>query len=524
MSRDSLARTALAETRRLLSPGRRAALFMVVAASLWLWDLGNVPLRDWDEATFAQVSREMVEAGRWLHPTTFGQPYLHKPPLLFWLMAASYSLSGVSEAAARLPGALISAMAVPLLYLAGRRIFDRETPAVMAAAVYLTLLPVVRHGRLAMMDGAVNTLFIAALLCLFRGMSSKRWLTGVGIALGLIALAKSVVALAVGAMLGVFLVIARRHAVLRSGWLWLGLGIGFAPVSAWLVLQVNALGFDVLRVLLLEQGVARAIHPVDHRGGPWWFYVFELLKFCWPWVICAVAGIGMACRSRRDAWARLVLVCGGGYLAMISVMATKLPWYVMPCYIFLALAAGAYLARLWHDGDTPARRPAWGLFAFAVLAAAALVYQTNVARHAPPMAAGVTAIAACAAAGILAWRGRRVWMPLLVAGLYVALFLFVSSPSWNWELNEAFDVKPVARMIVDHVPPGVGVRTTLPYRRPSLDFYAGRLIVPLGSRDDDDTSRGSAYVLIDESRADNATRSQRRLIARIDRFALVAPW
>ncbi len=47
-------------------------------------NLGNLPLRDWDEGTVAQVAREIWRAPdgslTWLYPTINNVPYLNKPP------------------------------------------------------------------------------------------------------------------------------------------------------------------------------------------------------------------------------------------------------------------------------------------------------------------------------------------------------------------------------------------------------------------------------------------------------------
>ena len=48
-----------------------------------------------------------------------------------------------------------SLLSAVMRYAIGREIFPQRLPAVFSALIYLTLLPVARHGRLAMLDGAV---------------------------------------------------------------------------------------------------------------------------------------------------------------------------------------------------------------------------------------------------------------------------------------------------------------------------------------------------------------------------------
>ena len=80
----------------------------------WLWGLGAAtflvafgnlaaPLVEPTEARYALIPAEMLASGLWFSPTLFGEAYQDKPPLLYWLVMASYSLLGVSDWAARIP-------------------------------------------------------------------------------------------------------------------------------------------------------------------------------------------------------------------------------------------------------------------------------------------------------------------------------------------------------------------------------------------------------------------------------------
>src|SRR5579875_1231558 len=95
--------------------GRRTALTLLLLAAMTLpffYRLGAWPLFDPDEGRNAEVAREMAASGQWAVPRFDGQPYLDKPVLLFWAVAAVFRLRGVGEASARLPSAL-AAVAPP---------------------------------------------------------------------------------------------------------------------------------------------------------------------------------------------------------------------------------------------------------------------------------------------------------------------------------------------------------------------------------------------------------------------------
>ena len=111
----------------------------------------GVPLRDWDEGIVATVARDIWRAPsgswRWLYPTLEGNPYLNKPPLMHWLIALAYSIGGVNEWTSRLPGAMLTAISVPLLYSIGREIFHQRLAAIFSALGCLALECWTRHEK-----------------------------------------------------------------------------------------------------------------------------------------------------------------------------------------------------------------------------------------------------------------------------------------------------------------------------------------------------------------------------------------
>ena len=158
----------------------------LAAAVLALIGLGDLPLRDFDEATVARVALELRhglgEAP--LLPTIWGQPYLNKAPGLHSLIALLITATTgpdqlPSEWTIRLAPALLSCLVVPLggWVQWTLRPGDRSS-ALATSVILLTLLPVARHGRLAMLDGAQLTVMAVlwlALLKLGRSRRSARW-------------------------------------------------------------------------------------------------------------------------------------------------------------------------------------------------------------------------------------------------------------------------------------------------------------------------------------------------------------
>jgi 4-amino-4-deoxy-L-arabinose transferase-like glycosyltransferase len=78
----------------------------LVAAGLYLVGLGAAPFLDPPEGFHAAIAREMALARDWLTPRIDGVRYVDQPPLLHWLVSASFGAAGATPFAARLWPAL----------------------------------------------------------------------------------------------------------------------------------------------------------------------------------------------------------------------------------------------------------------------------------------------------------------------------------------------------------------------------------------------------------------------------------
>lgn len=88
----------------------RGGVFLLILAFLWLLiyvsSLWNPALLDDADTVHAEAAREMVLRHDWVTLYANGVRYLEKAPLMYWSVAASYRLFGVSEWSTRLPLAL----------------------------------------------------------------------------------------------------------------------------------------------------------------------------------------------------------------------------------------------------------------------------------------------------------------------------------------------------------------------------------------------------------------------------------
>src|ERR1700676_5481485 len=100
---------------------------LVLSASLYIATAGSPALDDEDvDAAHALVSQEMLQRNDFVVLYMDGIRYLIRPPMHFWMVAASYKLLGETEFATRLPIGLAVVGIVLLTFEFGRRFFGQR--------------------------------------------------------------------------------------------------------------------------------------------------------------------------------------------------------------------------------------------------------------------------------------------------------------------------------------------------------------------------------------------------------------
>src|SRR5215471_808692 len=93
----------------------------IFCAFFFFYGLGAFGLVGADEPRYAQIGREMLEHHDWVTPVLYGQPWLEKPPLLYWGEMISYSAFGVRDWAARVPSAALATLMILAVWVFLRR-------------------------------------------------------------------------------------------------------------------------------------------------------------------------------------------------------------------------------------------------------------------------------------------------------------------------------------------------------------------------------------------------------------------
>ncbi|HSP64511.1 MAG TPA: phospholipid carrier-dependent glycosyltransferase, partial [Pyrinomonadaceae bacterium] len=382
-------------------------LFLLVAA-FYLYALGAVPLVGPDEPRYAQVAREMLARHDLITPTLGGLPWFEKPPLLYWMMMASYRVFGVSEFSARLGPAICGLLTAVFVYWIAASVRDptpwspdgqpgwggavREGAAYLAqssqddlprssALAFLSSLGVIVFARAASFDIVITMTLTGAFACFFAWqVGSARILAGGSPAslpavhsrtrsngwllfafyffIGLSLLAKGLIGIVIpfGVITCYFLLRRewpQRKLLVSLFW---GVPLIVAVAAVWYGPMIARHGWTFVDQFIIQHHFARFATNKYHHPAPFYFYLPVLALLALPWTAQLLAAFISARRWnwRGDAPLDRLRVFGLAWVIVpvvfFSFSGSKLTAYILPVMPAIALLSGERLTSFLRAG------------------------------------------------------------------------------------------------------------------------------------------------------------------------------
>jgi len=460
-------------------------LLGAVCIALFSWRLGAVPLMGFDEGCYSECSREMLASGDYIVPTCNGEPFFDKPPVTYWLQAASMRTFGVNSFAVRLPSAVAMLALVALTVFLGTRLFSRRA-GLMAGFVLATSTLAAGLARMAIID-ALFGLTIAASLGAFalaylelapKSMYLLFWASmGVSVMVKGPAGAVLIVAAAL-----IFLLIRRDVGAVRRSMPLAGVALAAAISLPWYVAVNQRTGGAFLQEFIVHQNLQRAMGKDFSHNAPVYYYLPVLLAGFFPWSVF-LPGAFLS-RTRRipksaDGAALFLMVWIGTVFVTFSILRSKLPGYIFPIYPACALM----VARLWdsamNEQGAGLRRSALAAGVTACALGAVMLAVPpylqepipGLSRALIPMAAALVIGCAGAYAMLLAKRPIGAFASLC-AGMAIFLGVVVGLGLPIAARTNAVPAMKMGRSLAGTNAPAFTYRLSPP--QPQIAFYAGR--------------------------------------------------
>ncbi len=376
--------------------------------AIYLSGLFSPALLDDADSVHAEAAREMLVRHDWVTLHADGIRYLEKAPLLYWAMAASFLVFGVSEWAARLPLALGCLGLIVASYALGKRAYGPRG-GLWAALAVCTSPGIYLFTRFQIPDALVALWLTWGCLFFLRALQenppSRIACWGLAATAAFNVLTKGLIGLLFpAAIVLVFLTLTRNLRFLARMRLLSSFLVFLAIAAPWHILaalrnpsQGAVRGF--LWFYFVNEHFLRYLNkrvPRDYDTVPLLIFWGLLLVWLVPWsawLAPAIHDLGKNWRARKRPGGRVQADLLFAVWALVIVgffsFSTRQEYYTLPAVPALALLIGGWLAREEEAPLDPSLRRAgriasWVILAMGLAAAAAGVALLASSRAAPP--------------------------------------------------------------------------------------------------------------------------------------------
>ncbi|UFP97481.1 lipid IV(A) 4-amino-4-deoxy-L-arabinosyltransferase [Pseudomonas fitomaticsae] len=315
----------------------------------YLLPLGSHGLWIPDETRYAQISQEMLLSGNWVSPHFMNLRYFEKPAAGYWMIALGQAVFGQNLFGVRFASALSTGLSVLLCFLIARRLWNDPRKSFVCALLYMSFVIVAGQAGYANLDPQFTFWVNLSLVALWFALDSRsngQRLAGwavLGLACGMGFMTKGFLAWLLPVLIALpwMLWQKRWKELLLFGPIAIAVAI---IVSLPWVLAVHGQEPDYWRFFFWHEHIRRFAGDDAQHEAPWWFYLPLLVAFSLPWVGMLPVALKQAWQTRREtsiAFLGLWLLMP---LLFFSLSNGKLPTYILPCLLPLALLLGHALA------------------------------------------------------------------------------------------------------------------------------------------------------------------------------------
>jgi 4-amino-4-deoxy-L-arabinose transferase len=314
-----------------------------------------------DETRYAQISQEMLLTGKWAAPHFMGIRYFEKPAAGYWMIALGQAMFGQNLFGVRFASALSTGLSILLVYLVARRLWNDPRKSLVSTLLYMSFVSVAALGGYANLDPQftfwVNLTGVALWFCFDSRTRNGRlgaWAL-LGFACGMGFMTKGFLAWLLPVLIALPYALWQKRLRELLGYGLVAVLVAVAVSLPW-ALAVHLQEPDFWHFFFWHEHIQRFAGEDAQHAEPFWYYLPLLVGFSLPWVGLLPATVKQAWLEKRTASIGFLLLWLLMPLAFFSLAKGKLPSYIMPCLLPLALLMGHALAEKLAQGRGRALR------------------------------------------------------------------------------------------------------------------------------------------------------------------------
>ncbi len=351
------------------------AVLALLLVTLFFIGLGDRPYSVPSESRYVEIGREMAESGDYVTPRLDYVKYFEKPPLFYWIQAATTKYLGLDPFVARIPTALFAVLLCLLTYALGYILYG-SLAGWLSTGVLATTLYMFALSRVVLVDVPVSV-FLVATLTLFlygayapHGKKRMAAIYAMYVAAAFAVLTKGLIGVVLpGAIVFIWLLLIGKWKILTQMRLINGTLLLLLIAVPWHIL-VSLRNPEFPYFYFVHEHIERYLTTTHGRYQPDWFFAVVLAAGLFPWLSFAVQSVHSGLRGfwetrRRDGRQLFLVIWIAFIFVFFSFSDSKLIPYILPIFPPIAVLIGRYLADAWRE--KPAEFFKTGLFVNVVL-------------------------------------------------------------------------------------------------------------------------------------------------------------
>jgi len=316
---------------------------LIISALLLIINSGKWGVIETSEARYAEISREMMENKDYVHPKLMEIKHYHKPPVTYYVTVLGFKIFGVNAFGARFFLQIAILIQLFLIYQITFLLFNDKKISLAAALIYFSLPLVLISSRNLTTDAYLNTFVLTSiyLWLLYRKKSKLILIYLFYIALGIIFEIKGPVGLLFPLLfIGILKIIFKEK--IKKNWHHLfGILLFLIIATYWFIdlIITDPYFYDYFVHYQLKE---RIVSNSFNRSKPIWYYLSTIPLVCLPWFIILMVQLKKDF-SNIIKERKIELVLYSTIITvfiLFSVFKTKLVFYVLPMFGFIAVLSG----------------------------------------------------------------------------------------------------------------------------------------------------------------------------------------
>lgn len=320
-------------------------LLVLAFIAFYLLPLGTHGLWIPDETRYAQIGQQILIDGNWVTPHFMDIRYFEKPIAGYWMIAIGQAIFGENLFGVRIASAIATGLSVMLAYLVARRLWNDPRKSFACALVYMTFGLIAGQAGYSNLDPQFTWWVNLSLAALWFAVDSTTtrgrlisW-TVLGFACGMGFMTKGFLAFLLPVLIALPYMVWQKRFVELVKFGLLAMLVAAIVSLPW-VLAVHAQEPDYWRFFFWHEHIRRFAGEDAQHGRPWWFYLPLMVVSSLPWAALLPATFKDAWHNKRHRGVVFLLLWMLLPLALFSLSKGKLPTYIMPCLLPLALLLG----------------------------------------------------------------------------------------------------------------------------------------------------------------------------------------